>query len=323
METRRTFCRTAILSTGAALGGGLLTGTADAAGARVVAEKRINARTLDLTVASRAMRRNVKVRLLLPRGWSRKARRTWPAVWALHGGNDRYDAWYRRTDIERLAARHQVIVVMPEGGYAGGYTDWWNYGRGGSPAWETFHLTELRGLLEARYRAGGRRAVIGQSSGGYGALIYAARHPGMFRFAASYSGFCSTLSPGVPEVLMTGLSGLGPFVDKNAMWGHPIFQRNVWAAHDPVTQASRLRGTRLYVSVARKGLKGPLDRPDAQAVDPAEEFCHYTTVPFLNRLRKLRIPVTTHLYAKGTHSWAYWQYELHRSWPLMMKALRA
>ncbi|MFI6517468.1 alpha/beta hydrolase [Spirillospora sp. NPDC050679] len=328
MENRRAFCRTAVLSTGAVLGGGLLAEGALAApkravGATVTGEKWVNSRTLDLTVSSKAMRRKLKVRLLLPTGWKRDARRTWPVVWALHGGNDRYDAWSKKTDIARLAARHQVIVVMPEGGFAGGYTDWWNYGRGGSPAWETFHLTELRALLEGKYRAGAKRAVFGQSSGGYGALIYAARHPGMFRFAGSFSGFCSTLSPGVPEVLQTGLSGLGPFTDKNAMWGHPVFQNGVWRAHDPLTQAARLRGTKLYLACAKKGAKGPLDRRDAQAIDPAEEFCYYTLKPFLKRLQQLRVPVTTSLYPVGTHSWVYWQREMHRAWPIMMRTLGA
>jgi len=41
-----------------------------------------------------------------------------------------------------------VLVVVPEAGQAGFYSDWYNRGRGGPPGWETFHLTELRQLLE-------------------------------------------------------------------------------------------------------------------------------------------------------------------------------
>lgn len=44
---------------------------------------------------------------------------------------------------------------------------------------------------------------------------------------------------------------------------------------------------------------------------------------FVTRLGGLRIPVTTHLYADGWHSWAYWQVEMHRAWPLAMKAIGA
>jgi S-formylglutathione hydrolase FrmB len=256
------------------------------------------------------------VRLLLQRGWSRTAKRTWPVVYLLHGGSENYKSWTKNTDVEKLSSRHGVIVVMPEGGSNGGYTDWLV-----GPQWETFHLTELRRLLETKYRAGRRRAVAGLSTGGYGALIYAARHRGMFEFAGSYSGFASTLTAGVPEVLLTGLPGKD--LEKFLMWGNPVINSKIWKQHDPVHQAHRLRGTRLYVSCPRNGVKGPLDPPTAQAVDPAEAFVYYTVKPFLKRLRELKIPVTTHLYDKGTHSWVYWERELKRSWPMMMRAIKA
>ena len=54
---------------------------------------------------------------------------------------------------------------MPEAGDTGWYSDWWNDGQGGAPAWETFHLRELRPLLEQGYGAGQRRVVAGLSHG--------------------------------------------------------------------------------------------------------------------------------------------------------------
>ncbi len=69
---------------------------------------------------------------------------------------------------------------------AGGwYADAWNGGAGEPPAWETFHLVELIELLDRNWRADGARPVAGVSMGGFGAMAYAARHPGMFRAAAS------------------------------------------------------------------------------------------------------------------------------------------
>ncbi|WP_018658408.1 alpha/beta hydrolase [Actinomadura flavalba] len=324
MQSRRAFLRTATVTTGAAtIGSTLLTAPAHAGTTRVVAVKKQNERTVDLTVHSGAMNRDLKVRLLLPRGWSADAERTWPLVFGFHGGNENYSAWTTYTDIAARSYRRQVIVALPEGGYAGGYTDWWNYGFGGSYAWETFHLRELLPILEQEYRAGPKRAVFGQSTGGYGALIYAARNPGMFRYAAAYSPFASILTPGVDRVLLTGLTGLGWLTDKWSMWGDPVLQRHIWEANDPVTQAERLRGTKLYVAVAKNGLPGPLDPPDGHFADPAEAFCYYTTKPFLDRLEELDIPVTTHLYDRGTHTWRYWQDELNRSWPAMMRTLHA
>src|SRR4030095_3335104 len=93
---------------------------------------------------------------------------------------DTYESWTRSTDVEELALLRGVLVVMPEGGPVGWYSDWWNHGEGGPPAWETFHLGELRQLLERGYGAGDSRVIAGLSMGGFGALSYAARNPSMF-----------------------------------------------------------------------------------------------------------------------------------------------
>lgn len=309
---RRDFIRTAALSASAVA---VLADPAEAAGARIVGEKRLSARTRDLTVRSPAMHADLKVRVILPRGWNRK--RTWPVLWLLHGGHANYTTWSKVVpELEKLSAPHKVILVMPEGGNGGGYTNWMV-----GPQWETFHLVELRALLMKHYRANRRQSIAGLSAGGYGALIYAARHRGMFKMAASYSGYGSVLEKGAPEVLLTGIPGSG--TEKFLMWGQPQVNRDVWEAHDPLTQAHRFRGTKLYISCARNGVKGPLDPKTAQAADPAEAFCWYTTKPLAGKLKKLKIPVTTHFYAKGTHSWPYFRYELKRSWPLLMKSLGA
>ena len=45
------------------------------------------------------------------------------------------------------------------------------------------------------------------------------------------------------------------------------------------------------------------------------------TTTFATRLLLSLTPVTTNLYVAGTHSWPYWQRELHRSWPAIMTSL--
>ncbi|GAB3688658.1 alpha/beta hydrolase family protein [Actinocorallia lasiicapitis] len=285
-----------------------------AGGAYVVGEKKLSARVRDLTVYSPAMKRRMTTRIILPKGWSRQ--RTWPLLWLLHGGHDDYRAWSKNTKIVKMAASKKMIVVMPDGGQGGGYTDWMV-----GPKWETYHLGELRPLLMKRYAGNKRQAVVGISSGGYGALIYSARHPGMFKFTGCMSGYGSTLTPGAPEVLLTGIPGSG--AEKFLMWGQPQVNVDVWKAHDPVHRANGLRRTRLFIACAKNGVKGPLDPQDAQAVDPAEAFCYYTTKPLISRLNALKIPYTAHLYAKGTHNWRYWRREMDRIWPTLCKTLRA
>ncbi len=40
-----------------------------------------------------------------------------------------------------------------------------------------------------------------------------------------------------------------------------------------------------------------------------------------DRLQQLNIPATFDLRPTGTHSWGYWQEDLHKSWPMIRDAL--
>src|SRR5260370_20298436 len=141
----------------------------------------------DLTIASPALGGTVKVPLLLAVHCSVRPEGRWPVLYLLHGCCDTYQSWTRSTDVEALTAHSDVLVVMPDGGKAGFYSDWLT-----GPRWETFHLVELRRILERDYRAGTVMAVAGVSMGGLGALAYAARHSGLFRAAPSFTGVVDT-----------------------------------------------------------------------------------------------------------------------------------
>jgi S-formylglutathione hydrolase FrmB len=155
--------------------------------ARIVANKHLGNREQDLSVQSPALGGQVSVRLLLPAHYETEKARLWPVLYLLHGCCDSYVSWTRSTDIEQLTERSDILVVMPDGGKAGFYSDWQS-----GPRWETFHTTELPKLLTQHYRASPVAAVAGVSMGGLGALDYAARHPGMFTVAASFSGIVHT-----------------------------------------------------------------------------------------------------------------------------------
>jgi diacylglycerol O-acyltransferase/trehalose O-mycolyltransferase len=268
-------------------------------GAAVVKRVQVAPRLLDLTIRSPALGATVKVRLLTPVGW--RAGRAWPVLYLLHGCCDTYDSWTRETDVARIRALSDVLVVMPAGGAVGFYSNWLK-----GPAWETFHLVELRRILERSYRAGPRMAIAGLSMGGLGAMDYAARHPGTFRAAASYSGLLHPLGDA------RALFGLfGDYTsDPLAIWGDPTEDRAQWAAHDPAELAGRLRGVRLFVSSGNGGGR-----------DPIEATTYRESRAFVARLHKLHVPVRTHLYRGGAHDWPYWQRELHRSLPLLLGAI--
>ncbi|MBO2455398.1 esterase family protein [Actinomadura barringtoniae] len=288
--------------------------------ADVVSERR-HGRTLDLKVQSAAMKKTMGVRLLVPPGWSENATRRWPVLWLLHGGGDDYRSWTSHTDVEQLAAKYQVIVVMPEGGRCGNYSDW----RSGGANWETFHMGELRELLKSRYRAGDAAAIAGNSMGGFGAMSYAARHQGFFKAAASFSGTLDSLLKGhVPSGPLfmettTALACLGS--DPYDVWGDSQDQRDVWEAHNPTSQAARLNGVSLFVS-SGNGKFGPLDKlgtPDL-VLEPQTLA---ESRSFVKALNKANVPAKLDFYGKGTHSWPYWQRELHRAFPMLMKRIGA
>jgi S-formylglutathione hydrolase FrmB len=285
-------------------------------GARVVAERWRGAREADLSIASPALGRTGQVRLLLPAGWSRSARHSWPVLWLLHGGFDDYTSWTVHGDAARLTTNSGAIVVMPDGGRCGWYSDWWNKGQGGPPKWETFHLTEVRQLLERGYHAGTRRAIAGQSMGGFGALSYAARHPGMFRSVASFSGTDDIRYGPIPPVIVgvNVMAGCGE-LDWGRIWGSPDLQRKIWQAHNPVDLAEKLRGVNLYVS-SGSGMRGPYDT--TYLPDPLEAATFLVSTSFTRRLTDRGIPAIVHFY-RGTHRWSYWQRELKAALPLLLR----
>lgn len=279
-------------------------------GAYVVAQQWIDARTLDLTIHSPAMAADEPVRLLLPSDWNTRPYERWPVLYLLHGCCGNYTNWTSRTDVEQLTAGTDVLVVMPEAGADGFYSNWWNGGSGGVPEWETFHLTELRQILDRGFRASPRMAVAGLSMGGYGAMKYA--ETGLFRAAASYSGVVDPLSnPGGV------LASLYP----NALWGDPVAQRAIWVANDPTYHVALLHGVELFVA-SGNGQPGPLDPPGTRP-NAVEAEVHAESLNFVQALKQAYVPVTTDFYGPGTHSWLYWQRDLHQSFPMLMKAIGA
>ncbi|MEO3782575.1 alpha/beta hydrolase-fold protein [Actinocorallia sp. B10E7] len=291
-------------------------------GAKIVRERRLGRHMRDLTVRTPNLDGSVKIRILLPRNWKKKTKRTWPVLYAFHGGQDDYTSWARSTDIEKWARLYDVIVVMPEGGN-GSYTDWHNYGRGGTPRWETFHTSDVVQLVERNYHAGRRRAAIGVSAGGMGSIGYAARHRGLFRQVASLSGILHLTAPGMPALAM--VTNAANKQDPAAIYGLPGVDAANWRAHDPYVLAPRLRGVGIFFSAGTTGRPGPGD-PKVGPVDVGlfgERAVGQTNREFRKRLDGLNIPYTARLYGDGRHNWPAWRRISKRLWPELMVRIGA
>jgi diacylglycerol O-acyltransferase/trehalose O-mycolyltransferase len=301
-------------------------------GSRVIAQNILDPRTVDVTIDSMGLGHTASARMILPSGLAAHPNAGWPVLYLLHGGFGTYVDWTESSDIEKLAHRTDVLVVMPDGGSLGFYTNWWNRGAGTKPEWETFHLVELRQILERGLGAGDRRAIAGLSMGGFGAMSYAGRNPDLFRAAAAFSGVLDTLHPTVAPIfpglyatwlLETFFTPLG--YDALALFGDPVAQRAIWAAHNPADLVENLRGIKLFVSCGN-GQLGPLDPP---GTDPSGLLAQLEAAlllqnrEFVARARHLGLDITVDFYGPGTHTWPYWARELEVAFPLLMRAIGA
>lgn len=280
-------------------------------GARAAtAATRLGPRTLDVSVPSAALAGSAPVRLILPSGFDSQPGRSYPVLYLLHGAHDDYTSWTREMDIEAFTEGRDLIVAMPDAGPTGIPTAW----RSG-PDYETFQVQEVPALLARDYRASGVQVVAGVSTGGYGAMAHAARHPATFAAAASYSGILDTIAPGVPTLMdaIVARENLAP----HSLWGNPLLNLLTWRDFNPRARAEGLRGTALYVS-SGSGLAGGTGDWLPEALESA---LWPSAHGFTDTLARLDVPVTTHFYAGGGHSWAYWKQEFTASWPMLAGAL--
>jgi len=294
--------------------GGTTAGTSRAsstpAGARaiaVVSRQRRGARLEDWTLRTPALSEPTRVRVLLPAGYAAHAGRRYPVLYLLHGADSDYRSWTRYGDAQALTARAAMIVVMPDGGTNGWYTDWYQGARPVQPRWETYHVGELVPWIDATYRtiaARRGRAIAGLSMGGYGALSYAARHPATFAAAASFSG---ALEVGSAQA-----------------WGERSANEARWRAHLPISLAARLRSLALVELRTGDGRPGPLDprgtKPGCGAC-ALERYLHSSNVRLHARLRALGIRHVWDDYGPGTHDWPYWRRDLRETLPDLARVL--
>ena len=164
---------------------------------------------------------------------------------------------------------------------------------------------------------------MGVSAGGMGSLTYAARHKGLFRYAASLSGILHLTGPGMPEMALA--TNALELRDPLAIYGLPGSDAANWRAHDPYVLAPRLRGVGVFFSAGTTGRPGPGD-PKVGPVDVGlfgERVVGQTNQEFRKRLKKLGVPHTARLYGDGRHNWPAWRRISKQLWPELMRSIGA
>jgi len=289
----------------------------------VLSTRQLDARLLELTVRTPALASPTRVRVLLPAGYPAATKRRYPVLYLLHGASGDESGWTRAGGVEQATANLPLIVVMPDGGRAGWYTNWRNGGRGGPPEWETWHTSQLVRLVDSRFRtiaARRGRAIAGLSMGGFGALSYAARHPDLYAAAASFSGGVDLelqlygQPAGKITVAATAPNDGGK---ADSVFGDFDTQNILWRGHNPPDLAANLRGLALGLYTGNGQPGGPLGGPGD--LDIIELGAHNMSVNVHRRLSRLGIPHVWDDYGKGAHTWPYWERDLRWTLPWMMR----
>ena len=288
---------------------------ASASKLRLIGSKRLDARLVELTLRTPALSGDTNVRVLLPAAYRSSRTRRYPVLYLLHGSVDDYRSWTNKGDAEHLTAGLPLIVVMPNAGNGGFYSDWFNSGAGGPPEWETYHVRQLIPWIDAHYRTVASRrgrATAGLSMGGFGAMTYPARHPDEFVAAASFSGAVNTNEyPPTGEADESTFDGGAPY----STWGTRQSQEIRWRAHNPWDLARNLRGLRLTIRTGNGQPGGPYG-----GGDPIEAYVHQASLDLHQKLAQLRIPHVWDDYGPGGHDWPYWQRDLKQTLPSIMAA---
>jgi S-formylglutathione hydrolase FrmB len=276
-------------------------------------------RLLTLTLHSRALGDDQKVNVLLPDGYSSAGSKRYPVLYLLHGALSDYSEWVSRGDAEALTKPLGAIVVMPDNGSNGSYSDWFARGSGDpdpAPAWESYHVRELMPWIDAHFATRtdpGGRAIAGLSSGGHGATKYAAELAGRFGWVGAFSGAVETEQPVFQQVI------------QQCTWGEPAVDEVVWKDSDPTYLAENLRGVHVFLRYG-DGQPGDLDPPGA-ASDGVEYVVSLMNADFRAALRAAGVRGVDTATFHGTHAWPYWQRDLRElvAWmkPRFGDALRA
>jgi enterochelin esterase family protein len=140
------------------------------------------------------------VPVYLPPSYARERTRRYPVSYVLAGFTGRGRALLNDSPwspalperMDALVARgacEEMILVLPDGFTRFGGSQYLNSSATGR--YEDHIMTELVPHVDRGYRTlpgPAHRGVMGKSSGGYGALVLAMRHPGVFGAVASHSG---------------------------------------------------------------------------------------------------------------------------------------
>jgi enterochelin esterase-like enzyme len=248
-----------------------------------------------LTLHSKILKKDVRFTVYLPYDYQ-ISDRYYPVVYLLHGYTDNDMGWIQFGEANMIAdeaiSERQIppmILIMPDAGVT-----WYinNYDK--SVRYEDFFFEEFLPHIEAAYRIRPEkryRGVAGLSMGGFGALVYALRHPELFAACAAYSAAIYTEEEisGMDDAWWEKANGIlyGPGLKGEDRLTQHLLSNNpiiIVKNSDP----EKVKSVRIY-----------LDCGD-------DDFLYKGNSAFHVLLRDLNVP---HEYRArdGGHQWSYWR----------------
>lgn len=267
------------------------------------------------------------VTVTLPTGYFSSDAR-YPTVYLLPGVGAS-DEQYRVDDgLESTSAGSEAVVVTPEGGRAGWYTNWTDQSAG-AQNWEKFHINDLIPWVDDNFRtkaSGDHRAIGGLSMGGFGAIHYAFKYPSLFNHVSSYSGAVDLEDTQIRAAVVGSMvqQNLTPL---NGPFGTPVWPLDtIWKNENPVRHAESLRGLGITM-YAGDGLG--TDKIESTVL---ERGAGNATNNLSKRLTALGIPHTFDMYGhdvsyggytcNGGHEHPCWAMALAKDWPHIMNDIQ-
>ena len=278
---------------------------------------------IELTISTPAFSAPTKVQVFLPAGYDAHPERRWPVTYYVHGAQGdqtRFWPWFGD-----LIKDFPSIVVAPDGGWLGWYSDWYNGGAGGAPMYETFIIHQLIPLIDERFRTLGTRAgraIIGESMGGYGVMTLTTRNPDAFATAVSLSGANDNSSLPITGLIggSSTLQGGGEQQQLAApfgVYGDPATQAIRWHGHNPPDLATNLRAVVLQVRTFDGAPTPVFEGGDPTSIVGCmeENEIHRDNLTFHERLLADDIPHLWKDYGPGCHALGEFRQEFADSLP--------
>lgn len=253
-------------------------------------------------LSSRILNKTLPYNIILPRHYQVSNRNRYPVLYLLHGVGGHYSDWATKTNVADYAATYPIIVVMPEADDSW-YTD---SGTAGPGKYETYILTELIPDVQKRYRTietRDGRAVAGLSMGGYGALKFGLKFPGMFIFCGSISG-----ALGAPSWTENDLKEPG------------AIRNSVLSVFGPAGSETRRQND--IFEILRSFSAGRISALPFLYLDCGTEDPFFTyNAEFAALLREKK---AAHEYRElpGNHSWSYWDQQVREVLKVAAERLR-